>query len=192
MDEAWCYQYNPETKRQASQWLTPGEQRPSHPRRSIGVKKVMLVTFFDFLGMIHFEFLCGGTVDTATFLQILGHFRQALRMKRPRQTRLLHMDNAPAHGARDTRLHLLMTGQRVVDHPPLSPDMSPCDFWLFGRIKKPLRGKQFASLDALENAVSNQIGLIPAAEYRHTMLMSWPMRWACCVNANGDYFEGLQ
>ena len=51
-------------KCQASQWLAPGEQRPSHPRRTIAVKKVMLVAFFDYLGMVHFEFICGGTVDT--------------------------------------------------------------------------------------------------------------------------------
>ncbi len=118
MDEAWCYQYDPFTKRQASQWLSKGEDRPTHPRRPMSVKKVMLVAFFDYLGMIHFEFLRGGTVDTPTFIQILGCFRDSLRIRRPRRIRYLHMDNAPAHGSRDTRLHLLMTGQKVIDHPP--------------------------------------------------------------------------
>ncbi len=139
MDKAWCYQYDPETKREASQWLPAGEPRPSHPRRSISVKKLMLVSFFDFQGMIHFEFIRGGTVDTATFLQILGRYRDSLRIRRLCQTRYLHMDNAPAHGARDTCLHLLLTRQKTIEHPPLSPDLSPCDFWLFNRIKAPLR-----------------------------------------------------
>ncbi len=102
------------------------------------------------------------------------------------------MDNAPAHGSRDTQLHLLLTGQRVVDHPPLSPDLSPCDFWLFSRVKSPLRGIQFASLDDLQAAVTHEIGNIPAAEYRQALLVSWPKRWVRCVNANGDYFEGLE
>ncbi len=190
MDKAWCYQYDPETKRQASQWLQPSDARPTHPRRSISVKKLMLVAFFDYLGMVHFEFLRGGTVNTATFLSILGRFRESLRIRRPRQIRYLHMDNAPAHGARDTRLHLLLTGQRVIHHPPLSPDLSPCDFWLFGRLKGPLRGRQFPSLDALQTAVTQQIGQIPAQEYHETMLVKWPKRWARCMNANGDYFEG--
>ncbi len=165
MDESWCYQYDPETKRQASQWLAPGEPHPSHPRRNISVKKIMLVAFFDFKGMVHFEFIRGGTVDTGTFIQILGHFRDALRTKRPRQVCYLHMDNAPAHGSRDTQLHLLLSGQRVVDHPPLSPDMSPCDVWLFSRIKHNIRGIQFPSLDALQTAVTQEIGNIPAHEY---------------------------
>ena len=68
--------------------------------------------------------------------------------------------------------------------------MSPCNFWLFGRINKPLRGIQIHSLDALEAAVTAQIGLIPAAEYRHKMLTSWLMHWSHCVNTNGNYFEG--
>ncbi len=75
MDESWCYQYDPQTKRQASQWLAKGDPRPSHPRRNISVRKIMLVAFFDYRGMIHFEFICGGTVDTATFIQILTRFR---------------------------------------------------------------------------------------------------------------------
>ena len=192
MDEAWCYQYDPETKRQASQWLAAGEPCPSHPRRSISIKKIMLVAFFDYRGMVHFEFIRGGTVDTATFIQILGRFKEALRLKRPHLTHLLHMDNAPAHGSRDTKLHLLLTGQRTLANPALSPDLSPSDFWLFGKLKKPLRGHRFPSLDALQTAVANQIGLITAAEYRDAILRQWPMRWARCVHANGDYFEGLE
>ncbi len=152
MDEAWCYQYDPELKRQASQWLALGEPRPSHPRWTISIKKILLVAFFDYRGMVHFEYIRGGTVDTATFIQILTRFREALRLKRPHLTRLLHMDNAPAHGSRDTRLHLLLTGQRTVPHPALSPDLAPSDFWLFGKIKKPLRGHRFASLDHLQTA----------------------------------------
>ena len=192
MDKAWCYQYDPELKRQASQWLAAGEPRPSHLRRTISVKKILLVAFFDYRGMVHFEYIRGGTVDTGTFIQILGCFREALREKRPHLTCLLHLDNVPAHGSRDTRLHLLMTGQCTVSHPALSPDLAPCDFWLFGKIKKPLRGQRFASLDHLQAAVSHQIGLITAAEYRDAILRQWPMRWVCCVHANGNYFEGLE
>ncbi len=187
MDEAWYYQYDPELKRQASQWLAPGEPRPVHVRRTISVKKVMLVTFFDFRGMVHFEFLRGGTVDTPTFLGILGRFREALRVKRPRQRWYYTWT---MHTAKDTRLHLLLTGQRTVPHPTLSPDLAPSDYWLFPRIKLPLRGRQFPSLDALGEEVTHQIGLIPAAEYRETMLKKWPKRWVHCVHRNGGYFEG--
>jgi hypothetical protein len=31
----------------------------------------------------------------------------------------------------------------VVSHPPHSPDFTPCDFFLFPRLKSTLKGKQF-------------------------------------------------
>lgn len=170
MDKAWCYQYDPLLKRQASQWLGAGETRPVHPRRTLSIKKILLVVFFNFKGMIHYGFLKQGTIDTATFIQILGRFWTALLNKRPCQKRSLHMDNAPAHMSRDTRLHLLLTGQKTLAHPALSPDLAPSDFWLFPTIKKPLRGHKFRDLDSLEEAVRGQIGLIPAADYRDTFL----------------------
>ncbi len=190
MDEAWFYQYNPETKRQASQWLTKDQPRPTHPKRTLSIKKTMLVAFFDHKGMVHMEFVRHGTVNTPVFIGILARYKESLRRCRPHLTRHLHMDNAPAHGARDTRLHLLMTGQRVVDHPALSPDLAPSDFWLFPRLKKVLRGHHFPSLDALEMVVRDQIGQVTAAEYKETILTKWPMQWSRCVLWNGDYFEG--
>ncbi len=45
MDESWFYQYDPELKRQASQWLTKEQPHPSHPRRTMSTKKCMLVSF---------------------------------------------------------------------------------------------------------------------------------------------------
>ncbi len=190
MDEAWFYRYDPETKRQASQWLTKEQPRPTHPRRTLSVKKTMLVVFFDYKGVIHMEFVAGGTVDTPVFIGLLGRFKEALRINRPCLTRHLHMDNAPAHGSRDTRMHLLFTGQRVVDHPPLSPDLAPSDYWLFLRLKKALRGRQFPSIPALEAAVREQVGQVTRAEYTDNILRKWLMRWARCVHWNGDYFEG--
>ncbi|GFW51823.1 uncharacterized protein TNCV_1187551 [Trichonephila clavipes] len=37
------------------------------------------------------------------------------------------------------------TTVEILPYPPCSPDLTPCDFWLFPRLKKPLRGKRFAS-----------------------------------------------
>ncbi len=161
--------------------LIPGELCPP---------KKLLVAFFNHRGMVHMEFVWQGTVDTPVFIGILVCYKESLRRCRPHLTRHLHMDNAPTHGSRDTHLHLLMTGQRVVDHPALSPDLDPSDFWLFAHLKKAMRGQQFPSLNALEAAVRDQIGQVTAAEYREAILTKWPMHWSRCVHWNGDYFEG--
>jgi hypothetical protein len=39
-------------------------------------------------------------------------------------------------------------------HPPYSPDISPCDFWLFGMLKQILGDREFFSSDEIEDAVA--------------------------------------
>jgi histone-lysine N-methyltransferase SETMAR len=45
-------------------------------------------------------------------------------------------------------------GRGVLDHPPYSPDLSPCDYHVFGPLKKTLKkGRQFKSDEAVREAV---------------------------------------
>ncbi|RVE49955.1 hypothetical protein evm_005423 [Chilo suppressalis] len=71
---------------------------------------------------------------------------------------LLHHDNAPAHSAIKTKGFLDSTPFRGLGHLPYSPDLVPCDFFLFPKVKiSPGRGIQFSSpeeaLAAFEKAV---------------------------------------
>ena len=36
-----------------------------------------------------------------------------------------------------------------VTQPPYSPDLAPCDFWLFPKLKSPLKGKRFQTVDEI-------------------------------------------
>ena len=42
-----------------------------------------------------------------------------------------------------------------VTKPPYSPDLVPCDFWLFPKLKSPLKGKRFQTVDEIQE---NRIG----------------------------------
>jgi len=42
-------------------------------------------------------------------------------------------------------------GWQVLSHPPYSPDMSPSAFDLFPKLKKPLHGKRFRSIEEVSN-----------------------------------------
>ncbi|CAH0407286.1 unnamed protein product [Chilo suppressalis] len=67
---------------------------------------------------------------------------------------LLRHDNAPAHSAIKTKDFLDSTTVRVLGHPPCSPGLAPCDFFLFPKIKNLLKGIQFSSPEeAFEKAV---------------------------------------
>ena len=66
--------------------------------------------------------------------------------------KLLH-DNAPAHKSATVQEYQKESGLDVLDHPPYSPDLSPCDFWLFPRLKEMLAGHRFESCCGIGSAV---------------------------------------
>jgi histone-lysine N-methyltransferase SETMAR len=58
---------------------------------------------------------------------------------------VLHHDNAPVHDALRVREFLAKKPITKMDHPHYSPDLAPCDFWLFPKLKKCPEGKSLTS-----------------------------------------------
>ena len=67
----------------------------------------------------------------------------------------LHHKNAPAHASR--LMQVLVKHQITQEtHPPYIPDLAPCNFWLFPKLKSPLKGKRFQAIDEIqENMTGN-------------------------------------
>ncbi len=195
MDEAWIYIYDPDLKIHSREWLMKDKPRPQKHRCNQYGAKVMLVCFFDSQGMIYSEFVqCPLTVNQGIFQGILRRF-DAAHSRRHRHAvvnghKFIHLDNAPAHNAGYTQTLLWILGWTRLPHSPYSPDLSPCDFWLFSRIKKDMRGIRYRSTAALKEAVANQIADIPSADYQSAIQVSWPKRWRKCLAEQGNYFEG--
>jgi hypothetical protein len=55
----------------------------------------------------------------------------------------LHHDNAPVHSTALVQAFLAKHRITQVSQPPYSPDLAPCDFWLFPKLKSPLKGRRF-------------------------------------------------
>ena len=139
-DESWVYGYDIETKVQSSQWIGKGSPRPKKARQSRSNVKVMLTVFFDFNGIVHFEFLHQDeTVNRVYYQGVLQRLREKIRKKRPELWRdnswFLHHDNAPAHSALSIRQFCAKNQMTVLPQPPYSPDLAPCDFFLFPKLK---------------------------------------------------------
>ena len=49
------------------------------------------------------------------------------------------------------------TSNRQVTQPPYSPDLVPCDFWLFPKLKSPLSGKRFQTIDEIQENTTEQL-----------------------------------
>ena len=110
----------------------------------------MLTVFMDYRGVVHHEFLPEDqTVSKEYCLGVMRRLREAIRKKKPdlcaNNSWILHHDNAPSQNAILIREHLAKHETNTIQQPPKSRDLSPCDFFLFGRLKKPLRGTRYST-----------------------------------------------
>ena len=64
-----------------------------------------------------------------------------------------HQDNAPVHNSILVTDYLTKMGIKTVPHPLYSPDLIPCDFWLFPK----LRGCRYETIEEMKEAVTKVI-----------------------------------
>ena len=93
--------------------------------------------------------------------------------------------NARPHTSGAVSDILEMYGWQVLPHPPYSSDMSPPVFDLLPKLKKPLRGKRFRSIEEVSNEVTRVIRRINN-EGVLTGIQDLPKRGTAVINHNGD------
>ena len=126
------------------------------------------------------------------FFQVLKRdFIRAMRKKRAEHlpSIIFHHDNAPSHRAAYTQKAIQQLGFELLNHPPYSPDLAPCDFFLFPVIKSYLRGTHLDNMDQLSSAVQVAISNIQADTFRRCLVDSWIERCRKCILFRGEYFE---
>lgn len=62
----------------------------------------------------------------------------------------LHKDNAPGHNALSMKCHLAARGTPVFEHALYSPDLTPCNFFLFPEIKSALERTRFELMEEVK------------------------------------------
>jgi histone-lysine N-methyltransferase SETMAR len=193
-DESWCFQYNPETKRQSMQWKTSASPRPKKDRMSRAkVKTMLFCLFFYHKGIVHFEFLeQGQTVNQHCYLEILARLREAVHRRRPElwpDAWILHHDNAPAHDMLAVREFLAKKLILKFDHPPYLPDLAPCEFWLFPKLKTALKVHRFSDIANIQGHATTILKSIAEEEFQKCFEQC-KHRLTKCTGAQGDYFKG--
>ena len=155
--------------------------------------KVMLIVFFDNEGLVHWEFVPNGqTVNSSFYIEVLKRLRDSIRRKRQRKWEngwFLHHDNAPCHSSFAVRQFLTDKKISTIPQPPYSPDIAPCDFWLFPNLKLGLKGERFATIEDIKVNATANLRAIPIEGYQRCF-QQLQSRWSKCVCAEGRYFEG--
>ena len=102
---------------------------------------------------------------------------------------VLHHDNAPAHTALSIREFLAKKNIPVLPDPPYSPDLAPCEFYLFSKLKLKLKGHHFGTTENIQKTVTDELNTLTENDFRYCY-DQWKKRRNRCVTSQGSYFEG--
>ena len=182
-DESWIYCYDPETKRQSSQWKHAGSPRPKKARQSKSTHKLLMIPFFDSTVMIYMHWIpTGQIVNKEYYVDVLREFR---KFKLGQWH--FHLDNAPVHNSILVIDYLTKMGIKTVCHPPYSRDLAPCDFWLFPKLKENLRGCHYETIEEMKEAVMKVIDTLTQEDFHWAFQKL--LEWYKCIAAGGDSFK---
>jgi hypothetical protein len=97
--------------------------------------------------------LClGGDAFTAAYnIEVLTRLRENIRPQKWKDGWILHRDNALSHTAMAVQQFLNVKKNHThAAASPYSPDLAPCDFWLFPELKTGLGSRRFATADDIK------------------------------------------
>ena len=136
---------------------------------------------------------CGTSVRAAYYRDWMQKLCRKMHRNRPdllEDGLLILHDNACPHLVKVVTDLLSMYEWEVLPHPPYSPDMSPPDFDLFPKMKQPMHGHHFSSLEEVSEAVTPAIrGLNKSGTLNGTANL--PRCWDAVIEKQGDYIEGM-
>jgi hypothetical protein len=120
----------------------------------------MLTVFLTSRKLIVLEALPKWTTFTphhfiSDILPDLDSEKQRYRRRNTGQEFFLHMDNSKCHKAKKITGRLQKRHMTRAPHPPKSSDISSCDFWFFGMLKKKIKDRKFCSAQEIVRGLSD-------------------------------------
>ena len=94
-------------------------------------------------------------------------------------------DNTPVHNSILVTDYLTKMGIKTLPQPPYSPDVAPCDFWLFPK----LRGCRYETIEEMKEAMTKVNDTLKQEDF-HGAFQVLLEQYNKCIAAGGDYFEG--
>ena len=177
-------------------WATKHSKRSIIAKRSLSTKKVLYAIFFSGEGVAIKVPAKKGKSITGKFYKdvVLKKLKKYYQKRRPatgfKHVRLLH-DKAPAHTSAIVTAFLKKEKITVLPHPPYTPDLAPCDFFLFPKLKAFLAGRKYQSRQALGSAIHQYLITVSKSAYRDAF-KKWIHRLKLCISSHGEYFEGME
>ena len=137
--------------------------------KTVQVKnKVMLIVSSNFHGIVDIEFLPQGqTINQNVYKDILQRLMHSVREKRRDLWEMkswVHHDNAL-----NIWEFLAKNTIAVLEQLPCSPDLAPCDFFLFPKVKGVIKRSCFQDSLAIITVVMKELQAIPEESFQECM-----------------------
>lgn len=197
VDEIWIHHYNTSEikEQQSKRGKTDSEPVQKKTKTTQSAGKVMATVFWDAHGILLIDYTENGKPLTGEYYaSLLQRLETEIKQKRPHMANkkiLFHHDrnnNETVHTAPVALAKLNQLEFELIHHPPNSPDLAPCDFFLFPNLKKWLSGKKFLSNAEVIDAVDAYFNNIEQSYFTDGMT-SLEKRWTQCIELKGDYVE---
>ncbi|XKL59606.1 hypothetical protein PGB90_000622 [Kerria lacca] len=94
-----------------------------------------------------------------------------------------------SHSALSVKWFLAKYNIPVLDHLPYSPDLAPCDFYLFPKVKSTLKGTRLESVEAEKEKTARVLKELTEKDFQHCF-EQWKIRMERCWDRGGVYIEG--
>lgn len=151
-DESLVFAYDPETKRESSEWHTTFSPQPEKFQFAKLNLKVMLIAFFIenlcWRDNSVYYLLCSG------WYHIYGTNWEESKVEKWCNWWILHHDNTPQHSAMAVQQFLVEKHITPRLQPPYLPDLAPCDLWLFPRLNTGLQHQRFTTVEDIKCSVT--------------------------------------
>jgi hypothetical protein len=167
----------------------PSEVIP-RTRQTIGAKK-MITIFFTAHQLIALDVLPKESKFNQQYFidYVFPDFKtenRNFRRRMPLATFWVHMDNSMCHSASEVVSKFDKHHIARLLHLLYSPDLSPCDFWLFGMLKGILKDREFHSHDEIEETITMAWNDLTFNEVQ-SVFHNWMNRLRWVIENGGEY-----
>ena len=123
------------------------------------------------------------------YVEVLREFRKRCRRKWPALFKSdqwhFQQDNTPVHNSILVIDYLTKMGIKTLPQPPYSPDLAPCDFWLFPK----LRGCRYETIEEMKEAVTKVIDALTQEDFHEAFQKLFELYNKCIYNLYISIFD---
>ena len=174
-DETWVHMFELQRRADNKQWKRKDTKRPFIAKRTISSKKMLygkislIQVGLSFKCLVHLVIQSLADCTRILYWRKWKSFTIRNDQAKDGQESIFYMTTSPLISVRLFSFLFASEKVKVLNHPPYSPDLSPCDcfffffffFFLFPRLMKMFSGNKYTPRSSLGSAIYQCLQQIP-------------------------------